>query len=490
MTTSPARALPTLARRAFSTTAAVAKGSGGKPTPNKDHHIVQYNDDDFPRGFGVAATHCGIKKNGALDLGVLVSVSERPTAAAACTTRNAFKAAPVTVTTELLASTDGRARGFVVNSGCANAVTGSQGLDNAWAMSKSLTNALAPQPETWGKEKAGSLVMSTGVIGQQLPIEKITSAVPKLAGNLGLDSKSWMDLARAFMTTDTFPKLRCRSFNLAGQTIRMVGIDKGAGMIAPNMGPAVPHATLLGVIATDAAIAPSALQSALNYAVDRSFNSITVDGDMSTNDTILALANGMGTPGNSEIHEGMVAEYELFRNELTSFAQDLAKLVVHDGEGATKFVTVHVHGAPSYDVAKTVASSVANSNLVKTAMYGEDANWGRILCAVGYSSVPEGTIDPHKVSVSMIPAKDDPVQTPMVLLKDGEPDANLEANEDRATNLIQSENVTIDIDLGQGKGEAATYWTCDLSHDYVTINGDVSFVPPFADQKLTPQYRT
>jgi glutamate N-acetyltransferase/amino-acid N-acetyltransferase len=275
----------------------------------------------------------------------------------------------------------------VVNSGCANAVTGKKGLEDAWAMSKGLTSLLPRQVADASagsaQGEAGTLVMSTGVIGQHLPIDKITSSLQPLVSSLSSSSDAWMDLARAFMTTDTFPKLRTRSFTLGSQTIKMAGIDKGAGMIAPNMGPPQPpHATLLGVIATDAAIEPAALQKALNYAVDRSFNSITVDGDMSTNDSIVALANGAAAPEDqAEIKEGS-PDFETFKEELRSFAEELAQLVVRDGEGATKFVTVRVQNAPSFDVANAVAKSVASSSLVKCAMYGEDANWGRILCAV------------------------------------------------------------------------------------------------------------
>lgn len=372
---SPARTavLASAAKRALSTTACIR----AKATPNKDHHVIEVPAEAFPLGYGVAATHCGVKKKaGVLDLGILTSTSERPTSAATCVTRNVFKAAPVTVTNELLARGHGRARGFVVNSGCANAVTGKQGLEDAWAMSNTLTANLAPGPEG-----VGSFVMSTGVIGQLLPIDKITSAIPGLVGDLKSSPKAWMDLARAFMTTDTFPKLRARAFDLGGRTVRIAGIDKGAGMIAPNMGPPQPpHATLLGVLATDAAVSPAALQSALTYAVERSFNAISVDGDMSTNDTIIALANGAATPDLPEITEDS-AEFVVFRDELSKFAAELAQLVVRDGEGATKFVTVTVRNAPSFQVANTVARSVAESSLVKTAMYGEDANWGRILCA-------------------------------------------------------------------------------------------------------------
>ncbi|KAJ9093482.1 hypothetical protein QFC19_008341 [Naganishia cerealis] len=392
--------------------------------------------------------------------------------AAACFTRNVFKAAPVVVSTQVLDSGKGRVRGFVVNSGCANAVTGKKGMEDAWRMSNTVTDGLGGKQ---GEDGAGTLVMSTGVIGQHLPIDAITTKIPSLLSSLSSSSAAWMSLARAFMTTDTFPKLRAREFTLTpgGPTVRMAGIDKGAGMIHPNMGP--PHATLLGVIATDAAIAPEALQSALTYAVDRSFNSITVDGDMSTNDTILCLANGAAVEGNGEpikeiTEHGNPQQFAVFKEQLCDFAQQLAQLVVRDGEGATKFVTVRVKNGPSYQVSRAVAASVATSALVKTALYGQDANWGRILCAVGYTNLPAGTISPSTVSVSFIPPTGAANSTPLRLLTNGEPEETID--EERASELLALEDLEICIDLGVKDGEEATYWTCDFSHEYVTINGD------------------
>lgn len=347
------RILPNIAR-AMSTTAATQSAP-----PSKDHYIHTYSPSAFPLGYSISSTHCGIKKKpGVLDLGILASTTDSPCSAAACLTRNVFKAAPVTVTTDLLHSSGGRARGFIVNSGCANAVTGKKGLEDAWEMSKGVSSLLPPLPKVGKDQQPGTLVMSTGVIGQHLPIDKIKTALPELTQSLSESPKAWLDLAKAFMTTDTFPKLRARTFTLGDRMIRMAGIDKGAGMIAPNMGapapPQPPHATLLGVIATDAAIEPKSLQKALEYAVDRSFNSITVDGDMSTNDTILCLANGAAgrvkDEGRESSGEGMkeITEegdpegFGKFREELRGFAEELAQLVVRDGEGATKFVTVRV----------------------------------------------------------------------------------------------------------------------------------------------------
>ncbi|WWC88712.1 glutamate N-acetyltransferase/amino-acid acetyltransferase [Kwoniella dendrophila CBS 6074] len=463
-----AAAIPALARSA-STSAGTAV-TPNKPPPNKDHLINTYPAEAFPSGFQVASTHSGIKKKaGVLDLGILVSTSETSCSAAACMTRNVFKAAPVTVTSELLRNSNGKARGFIINSGCANAVTGKKGLEDAWSMSNTTTSNL---PQT-NKDNESTLVMSTGVIGQHLPIDKILGQIPNLIKNLDSSPKSWLDLSKSFMTTDTFPKLRCRSFKLNDKEIKLVGIDKGAGMIAPSMGPPQqPHATLLGVIATDISINSNDLQNALNYAVDRSFNNITVDGDMSTNDTILCLANGAAPGQQKEITEKEnPKEFSIFKEELRSFAEELAQLVVRDGEGATKFVTIRVKGAPSYEIANAVAKSVANSSLFKTAMYGEDANWGRILCAVGYAPLEPNPISPNQVSVTFIPSSNLSNKEPLKLLINGEPHPNID--EERASEILKEEDLEIEIDLGNGQEESKV-WTCDFSHEYVTINGSVS----------------
>jgi glutamate N-acetyltransferase/amino-acid N-acetyltransferase len=306
------------------------------------------------------------------------------------------------------------------------------------------------------------------VIGQNLPISKILSGISSLVpSSLGSDFAAWERAAKAFMTTDTFPKLRARTFSLGGQTFRMAGMDKGAGMIHPDMGPPTNpgqlHATLLGCILTDAAVSPQALQSALTYAVDRSFNSISVDGEMSTNDTIIVLANGAAAGETKEIEEHDPL-FPAFREELTSFAAELAQLVVRDGEGATKFVTVSVEGAPTFTDAHRVASKISTSALVKTALYGEDANWGRILAATG--SVPLSTpIDPYRVNVTFVPADG---STPLPVLVRGEPEL---VDEVRAKEILSEEDFEIKVELGLGS-ESAQYWTCDFSYEYVRINGD------------------
>jgi glutamate N-acetyltransferase/amino-acid N-acetyltransferase len=292
----------------------------------------------LPAGYLAQGVHCGIKKNNALDLALIVSSSQWPTAAAATFTRNAFQAAPVQVSKAVLANSP-HAKALITNSGCANAVTGSKGLENAWAMSRAVDEALKARGSD---SNAGTLVMSTGVIGQHLPMRRILPAIKSsLLPTLSSSFESWDAAARAFMTTDTFPKLRTRRFTIPGRSVpvHFVGIDKGAGMMHPNMGP--PHATLLGMVATDATVDPAALQSALTYATNRSFNSISVDGDTSTNDTVVALANGAAWRGEAAITE-QDEGYEAFRDELTSFMVELAQLIVWDGEGATKFVTINV----------------------------------------------------------------------------------------------------------------------------------------------------
>jgi glutamate N-acetyltransferase/amino-acid N-acetyltransferase len=280
---------------------------------------------------------------------------------------------------------------------------------------------------------------------------------------------AWLATAKAICTTDTFPKLLSQSFTLPsspGRTYHLAGMTKGAGMIHPNM------ATLLGILCTDAPIAPSALQSLLKYSTDRSFNSISIDGDTSTNDTVALLANGAA--GGSLVTESTPEDYAAMKSILTEFSQSLSQLVVRDGEGATKFVTVRVKNSPSYDSAKLIASTIARSPLVKTALYGKDANWGRILCAIGYTqSVEAGTIVPERTSVSFKPVDGSPV---LKLLVNGEPE---KVDEDRASAILQDEDLEIIVDLGGGEkgekglgGEDALYWFCDFSHEYVTINGD------------------
>jgi len=407
-------------------------------------------DGTYPKDFFVSGLHCGVKKNGKPDLAVVVS--ESLCNAAAVYTKNVFQAAPVTISRKTLGDRDGRGlRGIITNSGCANAVTGAGGLEDAKALGKTLDALM-----DGGKDElASTLVMSTGVIGQRLPIDNILKGIPKAYKARADNHDAWLDCAKAFCTTDTFPKLVSRTMNFPKRPeYRIAGITKGAGMIHPNM------ATLLGFLATDAPVSPQAMKSILKHAVDRSFNAISVDGDMSTNDTLAFLANGAA--GGEEITEES-SEYILLRDAVTEFAVDLAKLVVRDGEGATKFVTINVKDALTFEDAKKVASTIATSALVKTALYGQDANWGRILCATGYSGVP---VEPFKTNVSFVPTDG---SATLALLINGEPE---NVDEARASEILAMEDLEIEVSLGTGGNQTATYWTCDLSHEYVTINGD------------------
>lgn len=399
----------------------------------------------YPKGFLAGAIHAGVKKKGGqLDLAGILST--KTCSAAGVFTSNIFKAAPVQVDQQLLETSRGDGfRSIVVNSGNANAVTGKQGIADAKAM-------IAASQAAIGEESL-NFCMSTGVIGQRLPIRKITENIPELFANMKSDHDSWMTLAKGMMTTDTYPKLTSRTFQVGGNNYRLAGVAKGGGMISPNM------ATLLGVLATDAPVSARALQKVLSSSVATSFNAISVDGDMSTNDTILALANGAS--GGAEIDIDGPGYAELM-DAVTDVSGQLARLVVRDGEGATKFVQIDVCGASSDASAKTIARSVASSSLVKTALYGKDANWGRILCAIGYSGE---AVNPNQTSVSFIPTDG---STVLPLCLNGEPEY---VDEKRALEILNLHDLHISIDVGVGKG-SFRFWTTDLTHEYVTINGD------------------
>ncbi len=402
-----------------------------------------------PLGFTFAGAAAGIKKTGASDLALVVS--DRPCSAAAVFTQNQFPAAPVLYDRGLVAENPAGLRAVVINAGCANACTGLAGLADA-----AETARLAET--TLGLPARSAAVMSTGIIGPRLPMEKIAAGLPVAAGQLAPDG--WDAASRAIMTTDTRPKVAFRE--VAG--IRIFGMCKGAGMIHPNM------ATMLCVIATDAAITPAPLAEMLRAAVSVSFNCISVDGDTSTNDTVMLLANGAA--------ETRFLRETGFLPALTSLCVDLAQQIVRDGEGATKFITVRVEGAATDADAKRAAKAVANSPLVKTAFYGGDANWGRILAAVGYSgaaveparaelwiaagAVGAGFSAPHQDALSPH-GKPAPIQ----LVAAGQPVAY---SEERASAIFAGAEIMVRVNLGLGGGQA-TVWTCDLSHDYVSING-------------------
>ena len=411
----------------------------------------------YPKGFLVSGTHVGVKASNTRFPDLALITSEKPCSAAAVFTQNICQAAPVLVSRETLQKRQGDGlRAIIVNAGCANAVTGKGGLEDATAMAQTVDSSLKAR----AGEESSTLVMSTGVIGQRLPISKILNGVPKAFDTLDSTHNSWLSTARSICTTDTFPKLLSRSFTLPSSpdtTYSLAGMTKGAGMIHPNM------ATLLGILCTDASIPPSTLQSILKSAVDKSFNAISVDGDTSTNDTVALLANGAA--GGASLTSDQ--DVDAFKTILTSFAQQLSQLVVRDGEGATKFVHIRVTNSNNEKDAKRIASTIARSPLVKTALYGKDANWGRILCAVGYTEgLTPGAVVMEKTSVSFVPTDGTQV---LRLLVNGEPQA---VDEARAAEILAVEDLEIRVDLGLDGEEEASYWTCDFSHEYVTINGD------------------
>lgn len=389
-----------------------------------------------PAGFWAAGVRCGLRKAGDDRPDLALLVSERPAAAAGVYTKNRVQAAPIQVTREHLAS--GRARAVVANAGVANAATGARGLADARRMAAVAAEALglgAP---------AEVAVASTGVIGNDLPMEKIEAGIRAAAARLGRAGGA--EAAVAITTTDTRPKERALRLTLGGRAVTLGAMAKGSGMIHPDM------ATMLCFVTTDAAVAPDALAAALRAAVDRSFNMVTVDGDMSTNDCVVILANGAA--GNAPVRAD-TPDFARFEAALTAVCTELAREIARDGEGATKLIEVAVRGARSEADARRAARAVAGSSLVKAAVFGADANWGRILAALGYSGAE---FDPERVSVRL---------GDLVLAEGGR---SAGFDEDRARALLQQETVRFDVDLGAGGG-AATAWGCDLTYDYVRING-------------------
>jgi glutamate N-acetyltransferase/amino-acid N-acetyltransferase len=385
------------------------------------------------KGFSFSGVVSGLKKNGRKDLGLIYS--EVPAGVAGAFTRNRVQAAPVLLDRERLKK--GFCRAVIANSGSANCCTGVQGMKDAVSEAKLAADGLNISEDQ-------VLVASTGVIGKPLPVDKIESAVPELVKALspeGID-----DFAQAIMTTDTVPKIVSKKGKIGGSGFTITGVAKGAGMISPDM------ATMLCFICTDAAVTPDFLKEALASSVEKSFNRITIDGDTSTNDTVLVMANGMsGASVKSR------SEKEYFRGLLDEVLMALAKMVVKDGEGATKLVDVIVKGATSDSDAEIIARTIANSNLVKTALFGEDANWGRILAAAGRAGV---VFDPLLVNISF----DD-----VLMVKSGMGCGD--AAEKEATKVLKKPEFSITVDLKTGKGKASVL-TCDFSIDYVKINAD------------------
>lgn len=389
-------------------------------------------------GVDLGWAEAGVRKANRKDV-LLVRIAEGSTVAGVFT-QNRFCAAPVQVCREHLASHKG-IRAIVVNTGNANAGTGAPGLAHARQTCDAVAKLLGVSPEQ-------VLPFSTGVILEPLPVDRIIAGLPAAQANAKPDN--WLAAAEAIMTTDTVPKAASGTCTLSGKTVRMSGISKGAGMIRPNM------ATMLGFIATDANVDEAVLQGLVRYAADHSFNSVTVDGDTSTNDSFVVIATGRaGTPRiDSESHP----DYAALRDALTGLAQELAQKIVRDGEGATKFMAIQVEGGRNVEECRQIAYAVAHSPLVKTAFYASDPNLGRILAAVGYAGIAD-------LDQSLIELHLDDVH---VVTRGGRHPAYREEDGQR---VMKQSEITVRVGLGRGEAQA-TIWTCDLSHDYVSINAD------------------
>jgi glutamate N-acetyltransferase / amino-acid N-acetyltransferase len=387
-----------------------------------------------PRGFRAAGVACGVKASGALDLSLLVS--DTMASAAGVFTTNLAKAAPVLLSRDHLAQSEGHGRAVVINSGCANACTGADGRDHARVMAARTAEAVKCAP-------SAVLVASTGVIGVKLKIANVERGITDAAGQLS--PANGAAAARAIMTTDPFPKEAAVEASAGGRTFRVGGMAKGSGMIEPLM------ATMLGVVTTDAAVAPALLQRALKAAVDDTFNAITVDGECSTNDCVFVLANGAS---GVELTE---REWPLLVASLKAACEPLAIGIVRGGEGATKLVTVRVTGAESDSDARRTARAIANSPLVKTAVHGGDPNWGRLIAVAGRAG---SAFSLEKAAVRI---------GPITLFADGTP---YDDRAPQAAAYLQGHEIDLEVDLGTGGKGQSRMWTCDLSAEYVRINAD------------------
>ena len=393
------------------------------------------------QGFRAAGIHVGVKTHAAWKKDVALIVSDVDCAAAAMFTTNVVKAAPIHVDRKHLA--DGKARAIVANSGNANACA-PQGEENAIKMCAAAAKAIGCPPED-------VLVSSTGVIGQTLKVQVIEEGMPALYEALDHSVEASDAAAHAIMTTDTVKKEVAVETVIGGKTVRMGGIAKGSGMIHPNMG------TMLCFLTTDCAISPAMIRAALKEVVCKTFNRISVDGDTSTNDSCIVLANGLA--GNAEITE-QGADYQAFTEALMTLCTELARKMAADGEGAKHLITCTVTGAADEKTAETVARSVISSTLTKAAIFGADANWGRVLCAMGYSGAE---FDPETVDVSFASAAGD-----IAVCEKGR---GLPFDEDLAKKILTEHDVEIRISMGAGAG-TATCWGCDITYDYIKINGD------------------
>ncbi|WP_019415222.1 bifunctional ornithine acetyltransferase/N-acetylglutamate synthase [Paenisporosarcina sp. TG20] len=399
----------------------------------KDKHkytILKEGSISSPKGFKAGGLHCGIRRK-KLDLGWIYS--EVPANSAGVYTTNLFQAAPLTVTRESLA-VENKIQAILVNSGNANACTGEQGMKNALEMRNHFSTSLGI-PEYY------VAVTSTGVIGEQLPIDKINNGIKQI----NVMDNQIGHFEQAILTTDLTVKHLAVSVEIDGKEVIIGGAAKGSGMIHPNM------ATMLGFVTTDALIAPDTLHAALKEITNQSFNMITVDGDTSTNDMVLILANGLAA--NNELSPNH-PDWDTFMLGLEKVCEELAKKIARDGEGATKLIEVEVQGAAELETAQVISKTIVGSSLVKTAIFGSDANWGRIVCAVGYSGK---MIDPLKVTVKI---------GQITVVENGMPQP---FDEDQAKIYLQNEHIKIVVDLNEGS-ENAIAWGCDLTYDYVRIN--------------------
>ncbi len=401
--------------------------------------ITTYDDGvTFPKGFTASGVHAGFRKNKSkLDLALIMA--EKAVPAAAVYTTNTVKGAPLVVTKKHLEN--GYARAIIVNSGNANTCN-----DNGIEIAEKTCSILAGK---CGMSADDVIVASTGVIGQRMSIEPFEKGIPELVDSLSAGGGE--DAMRAIMTTDTVPKRAAAAAMINGRQVRIGGIAKGSGMICPNM------ATLLAFVTTDAVISPEALKRALDIDVKKSFNMVTIDGDTSTNDMFAIMASGAA--GNEEIKAGTPA-FMRFVELLSKVTASLCKQIAADGEGATKAIECRIKGAQNIDIARKAAKAVAGSALVKAAIFGADANWGRVLCALGYS---DEKLNADKADVTFISSAGE-----IAVCRGG---FGADFSEEKAKEILSAREITIDVDLHSGEA-GATAWGCDLTYDYVKINGD------------------
>ncbi len=389
-------------------------------------------------GVKIGITEAHVRKANRKDLTLFTFIPG--TSVAGVFTKNQYCAAPVLICKENLAKAGNDIRAMLINTGCANAGTGESGMANAHATTKALAKEL-------NIEESQVLPFSTGVIMEPLPVDRIVTGLPKCVAALKEDE--WANAASAIMTTDTLPKAASRQISIAGKTVTITGIAKGAGMIHPNM------ATMLSFVATDAVVPQALLQQVLNDVVADTFNSITIDGDTSTNDSLILAATGTACV---KLDDATSADFAVFKKAVFEVCLQLAHAIVRDGEGATKFITIDVLGGPNREACHKIAKAIAHSPLVKTAMFASDPNLGRILAAMGYAGVAE--LQVNKVSMH--------IGNVLVVENGGRSPSYIEADAQKV--MKESEiKITLNLNLGTAK---ATVWTCDFSHEYVTINAD------------------